>query len=178
MTEHEVKTVLIHDKSEFKGVEVEFDAVYEYCDKADEYYEVDDAITQNDINLKDAYRRAMGLMTSDQIIGMRKKYNISQSDLCTLLGWGEKTITRYEGHQVQDFAHDTIMRKLNDDPVWFLELLNQAKELISDKAFEKSLNAGNRLVLEDISRSSAIKLLQRIADGMNAKLKVEFIPKA
>jgi len=34
---------------------------------------------------------------------------ISQSDLCLLLGWGGKTITRYESHQVQDIAHDTIL---------------------------------------------------------------------
>lgn len=28
-----------------------------------------------------------------------------------LLGWGGKTITRYESHQVQDKAHDTILKK-------------------------------------------------------------------
>ena len=40
-----------------------------------------------------------------------------------LLGWGGKTITRYESHQVQDKAHDTILKKIDQDPEWFLSLL-------------------------------------------------------
>lgn len=54
----------------------------------------------------------MGLLTSQQIRAVRTQYDISQRDLCILLGWGEKTITRYEGHQVQDRAHDAILKKL------------------------------------------------------------------
>lgn len=43
--------------------------------------------------------------------------------------WGGagKTITRYESHQVQDKAHDTILKKIDQDPEWFLSLLNDAK---------------------------------------------------
>lgn len=33
-----------------------------------------------------------------------------------MLGWGSKTITRYESHQVQDRAHDTILKKISHDP--------------------------------------------------------------
>lgn len=51
---------------------------------------------------------------------IRSKYGISQTDLSTILGWGGKTITRYESHQVQDAAHDFILRKIDDDPECFL----------------------------------------------------------
>lgn len=72
----------------------------------------------NDIRLKDAYRRSEGLLTSTEISAIRGKYGISQNDLCVLLGWGGKTITRYESHQVQDKAHDTILKKINKEQAY------------------------------------------------------------
>jgi hypothetical protein len=72
-------------------------------------------------------------------------YGISQSDLCILLGWGGKTITRYESHQVQDKAHDTILKKLEQDPEWFLSLLNDAKEYLSTESYQKYLEAATAL---------------------------------
>lgn len=56
-----------------------------------------------------------------------------------LLGWGAKTITRYESHQVQDIAHDTVLRKINEDPEWYLSLLKNAKPLLSQKSYDKYL---------------------------------------
>ena len=108
MEEHEVKTVLVKDRATFKNLKVDYDASYLYCDAADELYMDGQQMQENDMRLKDAYRRAEGLLTSAEISGIRAKYGISQSDFCTLLGWGGKTITRYESHQVQDKAHDTI----------------------------------------------------------------------
>ena len=66
---------------------------------------------ENDMRLKDAYRESEGLLTSAEIVAIRKQYGITQKDLCILLGWGSKTITRYESHQVQDRAHDTILKR-------------------------------------------------------------------
>ena len=127
MEEHEVKTVLVREYATFKNVKVMYDASYLYCDIADELYMDEQQMQENDIKLKDAYRREEGLLTSTQISGIREKYNISQRDLCILLGWGGKTITRYESHQVQDKAHDTILKKIDQDPEWFLALLSDAK---------------------------------------------------
>ena len=137
MEEHEVPVVLVQEKNVFKGVEVTYSATYEYCERCDEYNATEEMITANDIAIKNAYRNKMGLLTSDKIIALRKKYAISQSDLCTLLAWGKKTITRYEGHQVQDAAHDKILRKLDSDPEWFLSLLEKAKNEFSEAAYKK-----------------------------------------
>ena len=92
MEEHEVKTVLVKDYATFKNRKIAYDAVYMYCDLADELYMDEQQIKENDIHLKDAYRRAEGLLTSTEIKDIRAKYGISQSDLCILLGWGQKTI--------------------------------------------------------------------------------------
>lgn len=149
MEEHEVKTVLVREQATFKNIKVDYDASYLYCDLTEELYMDEQQIQENDMRLKDAYRKAEGLLTSAEISGIRAKYGISQSDLCILLGWGRKTITRYESHQVQDRAHDTILKKIAYDPEWFLSLLNDAREHLSVESFQRYLDAATILYDED-----------------------------
>ncbi len=137
MEMHEVKTVLMQETSTFKNVKVKYEATYLYCDMAEELYMNEAQIQSNDIAMKDSYRKELGLLTSGEITGIREKYGISQRDLCALLGWGEKTVTRYESHQVQDKAHDTILKKLDQDPEWFLELLKEAKKNLLPESYRK-----------------------------------------
>lgn len=149
MEEHEVKIVLVNEHSTFKNHKVNYDASYMYCDVADELYMNEQQIQENDVSLKNAYRKAAGLLTSTEISAIRAKYGISQSDLCVLLGWGGKTITRYESHQVQDKAHDTILKKIDQDPEWFISLLKQAKENLSPESYQKYLDAATTLYERD-----------------------------
>ena len=58
---------------------------------------------------------------------------------------GCKTITRYEGHQVQDKAHDTILKKIGRDSEWFLSLLSDARESLAVEAYQKYLDAATTL---------------------------------
>lgn len=149
MEEHEVKTVLVAENATFKNVKVNYDASYLYCDIAEELYMDEQQMQNNDVRLKNAYRKAEGLLTSAEISGIRAKYGISQSDLCLLLGWGGKTITRYESHQVQDKAHDTILKKIDQDPEWLLSLLSDAKENLSAESYQKYLDTATALYEED-----------------------------
>lgn len=145
MKEHEVLTIVTEDRNIFKGVDVNYKATYFYCSNADVYFENEDMMTTNDIAMKNEYRKKMNLLTSDEIINIRTKYGISQSDLCLLLGWGAKTITRYETHQVQDNAHDTILKKINTDPDWFLTLLIDSKDKLSESSYEKYYDTATSL---------------------------------
>lgn len=145
MEEHEVKVVRVMEQTIFKNVQVEYPAVYYYCDFTDELYMDEKMMGNNDICMKNEYRKRLGLLTSGEIHDIRSKYDISQSDLCTLLGWGGKTITRYESHQVQDKAHDFILKKLNDDPEWFIDLLIESKQEIAEKAFHRCMKMATLL---------------------------------
>ena len=122
MEEHEVDIVEVVDEEFFKGEEVTFPATYEYCSCADEYLETEEMMKTNSLAMKDAYREKVGLLTSREIIAIREKYGISQKDFSEVLDWGKATITRYENHQVQDRAHDDVLRKIDSDPKWFLEM--------------------------------------------------------
>lgn len=137
MEEHEIDTVEVIETEVFKDEEVSFTATYEYCSNADEYLETEEMIKANSLTMKDAYRKKVGLLTSNEIIRIREKYGVSQKDFSEILDWGRATITRYENHQVQDRAHDDVLRKIDSDPKWFLEMLKRAKERITDKAFNK-----------------------------------------
>lgn len=145
MDEHDVQRVFVKENNIFRGVPVEYDAEYFYCGRADETYADEDMISANDIAMKNAYRKSEGLLTAHEIIAIRAKYGISQSDLCRILGWGGKTIARYESHQVQDSAHDTILRKLDDDPEWFLALLKSAEDSLPPASYCKYQKAGMQL---------------------------------
>ena len=148
MEEHEVQIVRVNESATFKGEKVEYSAIYEYCDRADELLAREEMISANDISMKNAYREKVGFLTTQEISDIRAKYGISQSDLATLLGWGAKTITRYESHQVQDVAHDTILKELNRDPEWFLRLLREKKDELTPESYSKYLAAANALFEE------------------------------
>lgn len=143
MEEHEVQTVILTDTEEYKGVEVSFRATYEYCVHTGEYLETEDMIKANSLAMKDAYREKTGFLTSKDIKAIRKKYDVSQKDFSEILGWGKATITRYENHQVQDRAHDDVLRKIDSDPKWFLQMLKRSKDRFSRKAFSKYYKNAN-----------------------------------
>lgn len=167
MEKHEVATVSIKTKTLYKEKEIEYDAICYYCANADEYYEDEDMISKNDIAMKNAYRKAVGLLTSQEIASIRNKYGISQVDLSALLGWGEKTVTRYEGHQVQDSAHDAILRKIDGDSEWFLSLLKKSESKFSVESYKKYLNKATNLYndAQDVYLRKAIKSQYAIYEG-------------
>ena len=144
-----MKTVLVNEETTFKNKRITYEASYLYCDTAEELYMDEQQMQENDIRLKNAYRKSEGLLTSSDISNIRAKFGISQSDFCILLGWGKKTITRYESHQVQDKAHDTILKKIDQDPEWFLWLLKDSRKSLSSGAFQKYLTAATALFEKD-----------------------------
>lgn len=134
---HDVKVIHIPERANLKNVEVNFVAEYYYCDVADEYFADEAMLIRNDTFQKEAFRNEKGLLTVDDIKKIRSKYDISQKDLCILLGWGEKTVTRYESHQIQDRAHDSILKKLDRDPEWFLCLLRDSQMRFPIETYKK-----------------------------------------
>ena len=122
---------------------------YQFCDRTGDFFEEEDQLTSNFLAMKNAYREKVGLLTTKQIVEIRGKYGITQRDLSLLLGWGTKTVTRYERCQVQDPAHDTILRKLDSDPEWSLQLLMAGKDKLSEAAYQKYLKNGTTLFEKD-----------------------------
>ena len=155
----DMEIIVIDDSTVFKGENITFSAQYVYCPICQEQFEMNEQISENNLAMKDAYRLKMGLLTTYDIRSIRSKYGISQSDLCTILEWGTKTITRYEGHQVQDAAHDAVLKKINNDPEWFISLLQQAKSKLPNDSYQKYFDTATKIykAAEDSYRQKTIR---------------------
>ena len=146
MEEHEVHEVAVSEENILNGKVVHYRAIYEYCSNTDEYSQTEEMIRKNDVAFKDAYKKQMNLLTSNEIIEIRSIYDVSQKDFAIILGWGQATITRYENYQVQDTAHDDVLRKIKEDPKWFLQLLERSRSNLSLKAYQKYIKRVNDLI--------------------------------
>ena len=113
-------------------------------------------VRDNLLNARDSYRRKNNLLTSTDIVNIRKKYKLSQVELAKLLGWGEATISRYETKAIQDEAHDMMLKIIRDDPLKALELLRRNKNKFSSKKYleikEQIVNEINTRGKEELSR--------------------------
>ena len=58
----------------------------------------------------DAYRQKMGLLTSHQILLIRKSLAMTQAEFAKFLGVGEASVKRWETWQVQENSLDQLMR--------------------------------------------------------------------
>ena len=148
MEEHDKELVKRNQKTIFKDEEVDYEEQVLYCKNTDEYYSTEEMISENDISMKDAYRKKTGLLTSKEIISIREKFGCSQKSLAIILGLGEKTVTRYENHQVQDKAYDNLLKSLADNPLLFVESLKANKDSLSKDSFRKIFKKTNKIISE------------------------------
>lgn len=140
---HNLLTIQETTVGYYKGVEIVYDGVFDFCDRANEMYESEEWMSTNRLSMIDVYRKTVGLLSSKQIIAIRDHYKISQKDFAEVLEWGLATITRYENYQVQDRIHDDVLRKLDEDPLWFIQLLKRSKEKFSEKTYQKYMHAAS-----------------------------------
>ena len=92
-------------------------------------------LDENLLRVRDAYRIKYGLLTSVEIIDIRKKYDLTQKELANLLGWGSITISRYETTHIQDETYDRELRMVMNNPAFVLEELVKHKLSFSSERF-------------------------------------------
>ena len=81
------------------------------------------------------------MLTSQDLKIIREKYSLSQVSFSKLLGFGEKTITRYENGAIQDISHDLLIRLMQKEFA-FKEIWDLRKDKLSlkeNKIIEKIL---------------------------------------
>jgi putative zinc finger/helix-turn-helix YgiT family protein len=63
------------------------------------------------------YRKMHGLLSADEIRGIRERFGLTQSELAHLLHLGANTISRWEaGRNVQTEAMEMLLRLIRDLP--------------------------------------------------------------
>ncbi len=117
-------------KMSIKDTEVEYDESMYFCstlgeDDEDAYFIPPKMMDENLLRARNAYRQIKGLLTSDEIVEFRKKFDLSQVELARLLGWGDVTISRYESKAIQDSTYDNELRLIMENPIIMLKMLEK-----------------------------------------------------
>lgn len=108
----EVEVNLVKVKSEFKirDLNIEAEITIPHCMHCNEVVTIQEIEDENSQILYEKYKELKGLLSAIEIINIRQKFNLSASDFAIILGFGEKTITRYENGSIQEFSHDNLIR--------------------------------------------------------------------
>lgn len=96
----------------FKGTRVVVENVgHLVCGMCGEAFFMGEQADEYAAALDSGYRRANGLLSPDEIKGIRKRLGMSQEEFQALLGVGKTTVSRWEsGRVIQPKAEDNLMR--------------------------------------------------------------------
>lgn len=75
--------------NEYKGYNVDVAQNIAVCDNCNERIYVSELENDNLKRLYEKYRAMAGIVTPNDIINFREKYNISQRELVAILDWGK-----------------------------------------------------------------------------------------
>ena len=141
------KNLVVIDKQEtyeIKGEQITIQAKVKKCTECDK--EIFDIVLDTE-NLKKAYRiykTKHNLLQSEDILALRKNYNLTQNMLAMLIGCTQATIARYENGSIQSETHNTALVLLKNP--------ENIKKLFEEKYGE--FNSNERKILEQIFSGS------------------------
>lgn len=91
--------------------------------------------------LHDTYREHNHIIELKKIRELPEKYDIGKRPLSHLLQWGELTFTRYFDGDIPSKAYSDVLVQIYNHPEKYLHILEQNKDFISNKTYEKSKTA-------------------------------------
>jgi len=80
-------------------------------------------------------------ISSEELKELLERYCIGKKPLAALLGWGATTILRYADGVAPTGEYAGHLRKLYEEPLYYLELLEEHKDRLTPVAYKKSKNA-------------------------------------
>ncbi len=122
----------------FKGEAVEFENAVALCDKCGNEVFAAELHDANLASLYDAYRLQNGIPSAECICDIPVRYAIGKRPLSVLLGWGELTFTRYCDGDMPTKQYADILKRLYDEPEYYLSILEEQKAAVSPSSYRKS----------------------------------------
>lgn len=124
---------------EYKGQIVNVEENIAVCDECGKDIFVPDIENDNLKRLYAKYGELTGTISSEEIIKFREKYDISQRELVSLLGWGKMTINRYERGALPSKSHSDILKNIISNEESLKQKVNEAYEAlrINEKIYNK-----------------------------------------
>lgn len=150
---------------EFRGIEVNTFENVAICNECNEDLYVNEIENENNERIFKIYRKIANIITPQDIVNLRNKYDISQRELTAILGFGKMTINRYERGGLPSKSQSDYIRLLIDNEIEFVNRVKAAyeKNEISEKTYKK-------IVSNDVEKAISKKEVQ---DNIRKYLNVE-----
>ena len=142
---------------ELKGKEYTYIAVVTTCPICGEEVYVGEIDDRNMERLYDEYRKAECILSVDEIREIPDMYSISKKKLSKILGWGDNTFSRYYDGKTPSKRYSDILKELKENPAKYIEVLEQSKELIKQKEYQKSKEAALKII--NLDKKNKIKIV-------------------
>lgn len=160
---------------EFKGVQINCFEEVAVCKVCMEDLYVNELENKNNERIYKAYREIANIINAEDIINFRKKYDISQRELTSILGFGKMTINRYERGGVPTKSQSDYLKLLIENENEFIKITKEAfnKEKINKKTYEKIVKEESvsderfESIMQDILRKYLKSTLKRKPDIYN-----------
>ena len=127
------------DIKEFKGVKINTFENVGICIECNNDLYINLLERENNERIYNVYKEKSNIITGKDIIDFRNKYNISQRELTSILGFGKMTINRYERGDIPTKSQSDYLKLLIENEDKFIEKVKDAysKELITKKTYLK-----------------------------------------
>jgi len=124
---------------EFRGIEINTFENVAICKECNQDLYVNDIENENNERIYEIYRSKANIIKPQDIINLRVKYDISQRELTSILGFGKMTINRYERGGVPTKSQSDYIKLLIENEDKFIEKVKEAyqKNDITEKTYRK-----------------------------------------
>lgn len=143
------------DLKEFRGIEVNTFENVAICNECKQDLYVNEIEDENNKRIYQIYREKANIIKAEDIIKLRKKYDISQRELTSILGFGKMTINRYERGGLPTKSQSDYIKLLIENDDKFIEKVKEAyeKNNINDKTY-------NKIISEEVEKNISKKEVQ------------------
>jgi len=137
--EYQIKESI--EKKEVRGLEFEYTAERAYCTECGDEIFISELHDQNLQRIDDAYIEKAGIINVSEIKEIVDQYNTGKRPLSLLLGWGETTLTRYLDGDIPSKSYSETLKKVKKDYNYMIQLAEENKDKVTDKAFADLMKA-------------------------------------
>ena len=140
---------------EFRGIEVNTFENVAICNECNQDLYVNEIEDVNNERIYQIYREKANIIKAEDIIKLREKYDISQRELTSILGFGKMTINRYERGGLPTKSQSDYIKLLIENDDKFIEKVKEAykKNNINEKTYKK-------IVSEEVEKDISKKEVQ------------------
>ena len=140
---------------EFRGIEVNTFENVAICNECNQDLYVNEIENENNERIYQIYREKANIINAEDIIKLREKYDISQRELTSILGFGKMTINRYERGGLPTKSQSDYIKLLIENDDKFIEKVKEAyeKNNINEKTY-------NKIISEEVEKDISKKEVQ------------------